>query len=206
MKKLLFFVAAAAAMLWVSAVPSRALTCNSGCFEVPNPLVFTSPLPASGTYGDVASAGNVLPASFTDQFLFQLQSPPLSFDTIANEITNGAGIIAGLSLSLFECTGGGAGCTSSTQIAFTNTNISSTGQSQVVTASGLPAGFYFVQVQSDGTNTAQSFTGNINVNMSATPLPAALPLFAGGLGLLSFAGLKKRRKVARDMASAMAAA
>jgi hypothetical protein len=32
------------------------------------------------------------------------------------------------------------------------------------------------------------------LNATATPIPGALPLFAGGLGLLGFFGVKKRRK------------
>ena len=38
--------------------------------------------------------------------------------------------------------------------------------------------------------------GNIldNVTLSSTPIPAALPLFAGGLGILGLFGLRKKRK------------
>lgn len=41
-----------------------------------------------------------------------------------------------------------------------------------------------------------SFTDIPGVTSVATPVPAALPLFASGLGLLGFAGWRKRRKVA----------
>jgi hypothetical protein len=34
----------------------------------------------------------------------------------------------------------------------------------------------------------------ININTAATPIPAALPLFASGLGALGFAGWRKRKK------------
>jgi hypothetical protein len=40
-------------------------------------------------------------------------------------------------------------------------------------------------------------TGFAGTNGSSTPLPAALPLFAAGLGLIGVAGLRKKRKVAR---------
>ena len=36
---------------------------------------------------------------------------------------------------------------------------------------------------------------NISSSVTATPLPAALPLFAGGLGMIGWIGSKKRRKI-----------
>jgi hypothetical protein len=195
MKRLLCFVAAAAAMLWASVAPSNAssvdISCGgsaTGCYEAPTtPLAFGGGggLPASGTFGD-NNTPFVLNPGFTDQFQFQLTAPPNAFDSITDQITNGAGTIAGLTLSIFGCTD--ALCTSSTQIASTTTNTSTTGQSEFVTANGLAPGTYFIQVSSSGTNTAESYTGNIEVNASATPLPSTWTmLIASLLGIGWFA-------------------
>jgi hypothetical protein len=51
----------------------------------------------------------------------------------------------------------------------------------------------------DTTGTSLDITGMAVLEVEqveATPLPAALPLFAGGLGLLGFFGTKRRRKTA----------
>ena len=57
--------------------------------------------------------------------------------------------------------------------------------------SNLPNGVSFLE--SDG-------IGNSLPNVSATPIPATLPLFAGGLGLVGF--LTKRRKSAKAVQAA----
>jgi LPXTG-motif cell wall-anchored protein len=44
-----------------------------------------------------------------------------------------------------------------------------------------------------------------STNMSATPLPAALPLFASGIGLMGFFGLRKKKQRKSAMAAASAA-
>jgi hypothetical protein len=36
----------------------------------------------------------------------------------------------------------------------------------------------------------------LGADVAATPLPATLPLFAGGLGLLGFMGKRQKRKIA----------
>ena len=41
-----------------------------------------------------------------------------------------------------------------------------------------------------------------NVSVSATPLPAALPLFAGGLGVIGLLAKRRKRKVAAALAAA----
>jgi hypothetical protein len=50
----------------------------------------------------------------------------------------------------------------------------------------------FVFVVSTGNNVAVSFTGSL----TATPLPAAFPLFAGGLGVMGLLGRRKKQKAA----------
>ena len=47
----------------------------------------------------------------------------------------------------------------------------------------------------------QSFTLDV-VSPTATPLPAALPLFAGGLGALGLFGWRRKRKNAAVLAAA----
>ena len=41
-----------------------------------------------------------------------------------------------------------------------------------------------------------SFSNTVAVDVSSTPIPGALPLFASGLGLLGFAAQRRRRKAA----------
>jgi hypothetical protein len=59
-----------------------------------------------------------------------------------------------------------------------------------LTILGLTPGTY---VWTWGTDADQSYTLDI-VAPAATPLPAALPLFAGGLGVIGLLGARKRRK------------
>lgn len=65
------------------------------------------------------------------------------------------------------------------------------------TTSTAPAGEQLVQNQDGtwvplpGTNLSFQLTGNL----SATPLPSALPLFATGLGAMGFFGWRRKRKV-----------
>jgi hypothetical protein len=65
---------------------------------------------------------------------------------------------------------------------------------------GGPAKLYvFPGGTFDRTGTSLDFSGTALLEVEqveATPLPAALPLFAGGLGLLGFFGAKRRRKTA----------
>ena len=44
------------------------------------------------------------------------------------------------------------------------------------------------------------FNGGIDINVAATPLPAALPMFLGGLGMLGFVARKKRKPSASAFA------
>jgi hypothetical protein len=49
---------------------------------------------------------------------------------------------------------------------------------------------YFFELQASGVN---GVIGQSNFQLAATPLPAALPLFAGGLGLLGWAARRRKR-------------
>ena len=51
-----------------------------------------------------------------------------------------------------------------------------------------------LQFASEGTDGLPSYGNEItNVSLTATPLPAALPLFAGGLGIVGFIGGRRRK-------------
>jgi hypothetical protein len=49
-------------------------------------------------------------------------------------------------------------------------------------------------VNLDGTTTVTNFSTQTTVTAAATPLPAALPLFATGIGGLGLLGWRKMRK------------
>ena len=46
-----------------------------------------------------------------------------------------------------------------------------------------------------------SVRGSLTLLLSATPLPAALPLFAGGLGLIGFVAKRRKRNAAAPAAA-----
>jgi hypothetical protein len=50
---------------------------------------------------------------------------------------------------------------------------------------------YFFELQASGVN---DLVGQSNFQLTATPLPAALPLFAGGLGLMGWLARRRRRQ------------
>jgi hypothetical protein len=191
MNKLLYLAAAAAAVLCASSVPSSALTCGTGCAESQSPyFTFTNP-PATGDHGFFGDSA-LSTSAFTDDFLFDLVSPPTSFNSMTDEITATDATIPGLTLSIWQCTSGGSSCSASTEVADNTTpTISGGDQSIKVTANDLPVGFYFIQV-TGGANDAGSFSGNITID--PTPLPTTLALFSVGLALLGLASRYGRRK------------
>jgi hypothetical protein len=67
-----------------------------------------------------------------------------------------------------------------------------------------PAGLLLSATQAGGTNFAVSWSGTelSNPPNNPTPLPAALPLFASGLGALGLLGWRKKRKNAAAIAAA----
>jgi hypothetical protein len=81
--------------------------------------------------------------------------------------------------------------------------ITSLGTWELITLSATATGTITGDI---GLELGASMTDNdqpheVDFVVGATPLPAALPLFAGGLGLMGFLGLRKRRSSA-DVAAA----
>jgi hypothetical protein len=62
---------------------------------------------------------------------------------------------------------------------------------------------FAVTLPSDGASNAEiDFSAAAIGSSTATPLPAALPLFATGLGALGLLGWRRKRKNAADIAAA----
>ena len=70
------------------------------------------------------------------------------------------------------------------------------------TIAGISANAYWIWSTPDNRNYADLSTEILSINNSASPLPAALPLFATGLGALGLLGWRRKRKNAAAIAAA----
>ncbi len=57
------------------------------------------------------------------------------------------------------------------------------------------AGLYTINLEAFGVNGGLLASSSIDINISAVPLPAGLPLFGTGLALMGFIGWRRKRKV-----------
>jgi hypothetical protein len=182
MKKFICTLAAVAALAWMSAVPANALTCTDACTsDIGYPTFWTFGGDGGGNFGGTVSGG------FTAQYGFTLLGPPPpGYESVTNSITTGGKIITGLTLSLYSCTAADCSTFIAAPIATTSTTVIALGNQAISLSAFLLPGTYFFELTgtaADNTN----YGGTIGV--TATPLPAALPLFVSGLGALGFAGL-----------------
>jgi len=87
--------------------------------------------------------------------------------------------------------------TSTSQTTCTGTcSTSSTDNTPNLTSEYSETAEYIVTLGAAINNVGGSFNGGIDISAAATPLPATLPLFAGGLGFVGF--LAKRRILLAD--------
>jgi len=196
--KLLCSTAAVVAVLGAWSSPTFANSCSStSCVEYitpppsGTPIVNDDPtLPADGTanFMNAATVANTL--TTPDRFEFTL-SDSTTFDVNANDQAKAGNHFAAMTLRFLDSGG----------IPIAGDSVSGTNV-RVLDLDGitLAAGTYFVEVLYKG-GTGLSYHGTIDASStggSPTPIPAALPLFAGGVGLLGF-GLRKRRKAGRNV-------
>lgn len=81
-------------------------------------------------------------------------------------------------------------------VVLTATNLATTPSFAI--ASGSEAAFFFLCPPPENFCASRSITAG-SLDVSATPLPAALPLFAGGLGFVGYLARRKRAAAARQL-------
>jgi hypothetical protein len=89
-------------------------------------------------------------------------------------------------------------------ILISNPNIGVVSSSPVTTQSDVSlgtSGFCEINGPCDPGTRSGTFGANFEDNIAATPLPAALPLFAGGLGMLGFFGRRRKQKALNALAA-----
>jgi hypothetical protein len=182
MKKLLCSAAAAAALLCGSALPSSADTCAGTCITTTIPLG-NNPNGASFNDQFIGASG---PVTFTDVFNFTLTAPPSDYSAAVIDLFLAGGSLNNFTISVVSEPGGAVAAgglftfSAPTEPAFVDLgpfDLTAPG-SYAITVTGT-------------TNGLVSYGGSIST-LGETPLPGTLALFAGGLGLLGFAGRRKR--------------
>jgi hypothetical protein len=83
--------------------------------------------------------------------------------------------------------------------SFQINNIGYSGTIGSTELTGISLGGYYFQ---GGTNGSLDTNGSLSIALAPTPLPAALPLFAGGLGMLGLFGRRRKRTAAQASAAA----
>jgi hypothetical protein len=168
-------------------MPSGATTCGAGCF---------GPLPAigpslTGSFGDGNINGTIL-----DDFVFTPPGPPPSgFLSNSDTITVSGGTIADLTIAIYTLAGNVLQAMNSvpTVVGPNNDQLISLDDVPVSPAVG-----YYIQITGSCAGCSYGGTEILTVqsggNQGDTPIPAALPLFASGLGVLGFWGRRKRKQ------------
>jgi hypothetical protein len=189
MRKLWAGIAAVGLMWGVSAVPSAAVICSGTCT--------TTFVNGSGNYGDTAPTANFNGGTqFLDQYAFTLAGPPPSAYSSFTDTIIASTPINDLVLSIFDIT------TSTTVGSQAGPAVGVPGETVILTLTNalFPGDQYYIQVVGDfGAGIHYDGTQDITPGTServTTPLPAALPLFAGGLGLLGFWGRRRKGRSA----------
>jgi hypothetical protein len=83
--------------------------------------------------------------------------------------------------------------------SFQINNIGYSGTIGSTELTGISLGGYFFQ---GGTNGSLDTNGSLSIELAPTPLPAALPLFAGGLGMVGLLSRRKNRKAPQALMAA----
>jgi hypothetical protein len=151
------------------------------------------PIPGNGSSGTITQDLSVTYAANTDYtFTFWLGTPKgdttlgtdrvyfLEGSTSTNQTQDG--------LTAFDVVAPAAGQWA--QVSVTET-------AAEILAAGDVGKFIGIELFAAGSSNGQE----VDLDISSTPLPAALPLFAGGLGLMGFLG-RRKRKVSAAIAAA----
>jgi hypothetical protein len=193
MNKLIGSAAACAALLCVAAVSSTAnaesisvvaIVSDSHTIITQNPQ--TNPSVISGTESTVSPNSMTVPNDYIEFIVTPTQ---------VGDVSLTVGLIGGYSSLGFDLTTSPGGAVLATGSA-----------GSVIPVSLVGSTDYYLELFSTGGGTG---TWGIDINGGAagtTPLPGALALFAGGLGLFGFVGLRKGRKGRRALTSVAAAA
>ena len=147
-------------------------------------------------FGTNFTAGNA-GLLFADSYIFSVGGVT-SLNSLTSSISSSAAV--GLSITDFTLSGSGGYNVTGVQL--------STGvlDSWELVTSGLTAGVYTLTV-SGIINSAESasYSGNLNVAVSAVPEPATYGMLLGGLGLVGFVASRRRKSAGQAGSAAVAA-
>ncbi len=167
-------------------------------------LTTTLSVPTGTIYGNSfsggADGGTLIPSTsygFYDDYFFQITGATANSITSTLSLGGAAGLqITGLQARLFAYSGSGpapTGSVSPSPIVSWSTAFSG-GEFAVIPDTVLAPDRYVLQIRGTATGASGgSYSGVLNI--APVPLPAALPLLLGALGLLGGAGLKRRAGV-----------
>jgi hypothetical protein len=141
-----------------------------------------------GGNGDQVSSGLYL-NPFQNQSPANIDGNGTNVFTVQNPPGSGG---ANVEIDNIFYSGGGNGLSYQGGIALLLDN----GATFYLSADGNPGG------SGEGTGGYFAWEGNPTTDLSQTPLPAALPLFAGGLGMFGFLARRKKRNTGESLAAA----